>query len=125
MKKYVFRGETFYLQKAPNGYLVVTHESDLVGYVGVRQDGTEGQPYGWVTPIEVLTERHTHRGLADSNVADPPTEEGQLLALCRHYLEHLEADREAQQGQQQFNHVRHDAQGRLDEFFDSQEDGQP
>lgn len=123
MKKYKFHGEVFYLQKAPNGYLVVTNESGLVGYVGVRQDGTEEQPYGWVTPSEVSTDLHTHRGLAYSHVADPPTIEGQLQALCRHYLEELEMEREAQLNQQQFN--RNDAQRGVDEFLDSPENSQP
>ena len=120
-------GETFYIQKAPNGYLVVMHDrstSDgrnaVVGYVGVREDGTPDQPYGWVTPQEVRTERHTHRGLKCSNVSDPPTIEGQLNALCHHYLGEWKKEREPETRRQQLDHS--SAQAGVDEFLGSLSD---
>ena len=123
-KKYECLGETFYLQRAPNGYLVVSHRgpigsegSALVGYVGAREDGTPNHPHGWVTPKEFPTDRHTHRGLAYSHVADPPTVEGQLDALCQHFLEELDREREAELNRQQFN--QHNARESIDGFINS------
>ena len=123
-KKHEYGGEIFYLTRAPNGYLVVTHrgpvgsdDAPLVGYVGARVDGTPDHPYGWITPKDVPTDQHTHRGLASSNVADSPRIEDQLDALCQHYLEESQRERTAERNREEFNRI--DTREEMDEFFDS------
>ena len=121
---YIYGGETFLLLKAPNHYVVVMHDdntgnrsSSVVGYVGVREDRTNERPFGWVTPQEVPTEKHTHRGLVSTNTADSAEFKDQLAALCQHYLEELKEEREAKQSPQQTNFE--DLQRIIDNFFDS------
>ena len=123
-KRYEYDGEPFCLLPAPNGYLVVTHggpvgsnDSSLVGYVGAREDGTDDHPYGWVTPREFPTGKHTHRGLAYSHVASPPTIEGQLNALCQHFLDEMERDAEEARNHQEFDPQ--NTRGEISDFFTS------
>ena len=123
-KKHEYDGVIFYLDQATNGYLVVTYRGTadgddfaVVGYVGRRENGTAELPVGWVTPRECPTDLHTHRGLAYSHVADPPTIEGQLDALCQHFLQELEDKRSAERAQEDFGQI--DTRAEQDEFFNA------
>lgn len=76
--EFKYQGETFLLDDSKGCYIEVTYK-DQVGYVGVKLQGTQGEPYCWWADSQSVV---TPEGLTNG-LSEGPSLQSNVQALCK------------------------------------------